>query len=94
MDCWGKCVAAEPLFPLRRSARDWSKELIWTPTSEQQFRKLHLHFSSRRSQLPAETQLLYRCCLSSPVPLQGSDGKGQSKSFLTPRSPPRLSAGI
>lgn len=76
MDCQGKCVAAEPLFPLRGSMRDWSKESIRTPTSEQQFRKLHLHFACCRSQLPAETQLLYRCCFSSPVSLQGSDGKG------------------
>lgn len=90
MDCWGTCVAAEPLFPLRRSTRDWSKELIWTPTSEQQFRKLHLHFACRRSQL----QLRHSCCTgaASPPPChcKAPMEKGKVRAFSHPD--PRLSS--
>ena len=67
---------------------DRSKELIWTPTSEQQFRKL-LHFACRRSQLPAETQLLYRCCFSAPFHCKAPVERGEVRALSQPD--PRLS---
>lgn len=51
-----------------------------TPISEQQFRKLH-HSPCRRSQLPAETQLLCRCCFSAPFHCKAPVAKGEIRAL-------------
>jgi len=60
-----------------------SKELIWTPTSEQQFRKI-LHFACRRLRLPSETQLAYRCCFSTLFHCKAPKEKGEVRMFSQP----------